>query len=122
MKTCDKCIHKNSSMIETLPDNELSVTKAVVVGWICNLLDVRCGYRKSSRLSVTMLCRRVPIQFRTMQDTTYWHILPWSVRKLTAKQGNFLLRIRYVCSISTRVRHKAVLYLSLYLIFLVMLE
>lgn len=33
-------------MIETLPDNELSVTKAVVVGWICNVLDVWCDYRK----------------------------------------------------------------------------
>lgn len=33
-------------MIKTLPGNELSVTKPVVVGWICNLLDVWSGYRQ----------------------------------------------------------------------------
>lgn len=70
---------------------------------------------RSSRLRVTMSCRKMPTLCKTTQATTYWQALPGSVRNPIAKQGNLLLRIPYVCSMSTRVRHKAVLYLSRYL-------
>lgn len=71
----DKCFDKNSSMIETLPVNELSETKSVVVGWICYVLDVRSGYLKVIKAE----CENVMSQgANTMHNHASYNILAHS--------------------------------------------
>lgn len=58
------------------------------------------AFVRSSRLSVTMSCRRMPTLWSTTQATTYWQALPGSVRKATAKHRNLLLRIPWKVNIT----------------------
>lgn len=74
-------------MIETLPDNELSVTEAVVVGWICNLLDVRSGYCQAIKAG----CNNVLSQHaNTMQN--HARMRQHTGRHLLGLSANQLLR------------------------------